>query len=78
MEEQLWEEEFIERCFQELLEEEQQWEEELIESCNQEEAEQWVWFAPPRDPRDQISLLVLDADLDLVVSSPSAAAAIRP
>ena len=69
MEEELWEEEFIERCIQELMEEEEQWE----------------WFIPSRDlPAqtatqlpDQISLLVLDtdvhadADFELVVSSRS-------
>ncbi|XP_029368508.1 polyadenylate-binding protein-interacting protein 2-like [Echeneis naucrates] len=56
VEEELWEEEFIERCFQEMLEEEEQWE----------------WFIPSRDLpsqtlsqiQDQISLLVLDADGD--------------
>lgn len=67
VEEELWEEEFIERCIQELLEEEEQWE----------------WFIPSRDLpsqtvgqiQDQISLLVLesdvhaDADFDIVVSS---------
>lgn len=67
MEEELWEEEFIERCVLELLEEEEQWE----------------WFVPSRDLpaqrvaelQDQISVLVLDpgahADtrLDLVVSA---------
>lgn len=67
MEEELWEEEFIERCIQELMEEEEQWE----------------WFIPSRDlPAqtaaqlpDQISLLVLDtdihddADFELVVRS---------
>ncbi|XP_069575633.1 polyadenylate-binding protein-interacting protein 2-like [Brachyistius frenatus] len=54
VEEELWEEEFIERCFQEMLEEEEQWE----------------WFIPSRDLpsqvgqlQDQISLLVLDADV---------------
>lgn len=66
MEEELWEEEFIERCVLELLEEEEQWE----------------WFIPSRDLpaqtlaelQDQMSLLVLDADaqadtgLDPVVS----------
>lgn len=54
MEEELWEEEFIERCVLELLEEEEQWE----------------WFVPSRDLpaqalaelQDQISLLVLDTD----------------
>ncbi|XP_037635599.1 polyadenylate-binding protein-interacting protein 2-like isoform X1 [Sebastes umbrosus] len=61
VEEELWEEEFIERCFQEMLEEEEQWE----------------WFIPSRDLpqlQDQISLLVLDADedFDVVVSSRSA------
>uniref|UniRef100_A0A1A8PT43 Polyadenylate-binding protein-interacting protein 2 n=1 Tax=Nothobranchius pienaari TaxID=704102 RepID=A0A1A8PT43_9TELE len=57
VEEELWEEEFIERCFQEMLEEEEQWE----------------WFVPSRDLpsvgvdqlQDQISLLVLDADVHL-------------
>lgn len=67
VEEELWEEEFIERCFQEMLEEEEQWE----------------WFIPSRDLpsqtvsqlQEQISLLVLDADvhadadLEVVVSS---------
>ena len=59
MEEELWEEEFIERCVLELLEEEEQWE----------------WFIPSRDLpslQDQISLRVLDvdadADFDVVVS----------
>ncbi|XP_037318280.1 polyadenylate-binding protein-interacting protein 2-like [Pungitius pungitius] len=33
VEEELWEEEFMERCFQEMLEEEEQWE----------------WFIPSRD-----------------------------
>ncbi|XP_020494028.1 polyadenylate-binding protein-interacting protein 2 [Labrus bergylta] len=55
VEEELWEEEFIERCVQELLEEEEQWE----------------WFIPSRDLpgqtvsqlQDQISLLVLDGDV---------------
>lgn len=55
VEEELWEEEFIERCFQEMLEEEEQWE----------------WFIPSRDLppqtvsqlQEQISLLVLDADV---------------
>ncbi|KAM3613232.1 uncharacterized protein V6R79_022809 [Siganus canaliculatus] len=65
--EELWEEEFIECCIQELLEEEEQWE----------------WFIPSRDLpsqsvsqlQDQLGLLVLDpdihkdADLDLVVHS---------
>lgn len=62
--EELWEEEFIERCVLELLEEEEQWE----------------WFIPSRDLptqpltqlQDQISLLVLDTDahvdVDVVVS----------
>ncbi|KAM9357141.1 polyadenylate-binding protein-interacting protein 2-like [Symphorus nematophorus] len=67
VEEELWEEEFIERCIQELMEEEEQWE----------------WFIPSRDLpsqtvsqlQDQISLLVLDsdvhadADFDVVVNS---------
>ncbi|XP_041800302.1 polyadenylate-binding protein-interacting protein 2-like [Chelmon rostratus] len=67
VEEELWEEEFIERCIQELLEEEEQWE----------------WFIPSRDLpsqtvnqlQDQISLLVLDSDvhadvdIDVVVNS---------
>ncbi|KAM7000057.1 polyadenylate-binding protein-interacting protein 2-like [Tautogolabrus adspersus] len=67
VEEELWEEEFIERCIQELLEEEEQWE----------------WFIPSRDLpgqtvsqlQDQISLLVLDsdvhadADYEIVVNS---------
>ncbi|XP_029972223.1 polyadenylate-binding protein-interacting protein 2-like [Salarias fasciatus] len=55
VEEELWEEEFIERCFQEMLEEEEQWE----------------WFIPSRDLpsaavsqlQEQIGLLVLDADV---------------
>ncbi|XP_047440666.1 polyadenylate-binding protein-interacting protein 2-like [Mugil cephalus] len=55
VEEELWEEEFIERCFQEMLEEEEQWE----------------WFIPSRDLppgtvsqlQEQISLLVLDGDV---------------
>lgn len=68
VEEELWEEDFIERCVQELLEEEEQWE----------------WFIPSRDLhsqmvsqlQEQISLLVLeqdvhkDADLDIIVVSP--------
>lgn len=68
VEEELWEEDFIERCVQELLEEEEQWE----------------WFIPSRDLppqtvsqlQEQISLLVLDqdvhkdADFDIVVSPP--------
>ncbi|XP_030002095.1 polyadenylate-binding protein-interacting protein 2 [Sphaeramia orbicularis] len=68
VEEELWEEEFIECCFQEMLEEEEQWE----------------WFIPSRDLpsaqtvsqlQDQIGLLVLDADIhadadiDVVVHS---------
>lgn len=73
VEEELWEEEFIERCVLELLEEEEQWE----------------WFIPSRDLpaqtvaelQDQISLLVLDGDprtdalVDLVVSPPGQQAA---
>lgn len=65
MEEQLWEEDFIERCVQELLEEEEQWE----------------WFIPSRDLlpqlQEQVGLLVLhqdihqDADFDIVVVSPT-------
>lgn len=59
VEEELWEEEFIERCILELLEEEEQWE----------------WFIPSRDLpvqsvgqlQDQIGLLVLDADADFDV-----------
>lgn len=59
VEEELWEEEFIERCFQEMLDEEEQWE----------------WFIPSRDLpsqsvsqlQEQISLLVLDGDTDLDV-----------
>ncbi|RVE67615.1 hypothetical protein OJAV_G00104550 [Oryzias javanicus] len=55
VEEELWEEEFIECCFQEMLEEEEQWE----------------WFIPSRDLpatsvsqlQDQIGLLVLDPDI---------------
>ncbi|XP_063349186.1 polyadenylate-binding protein-interacting protein 2-like [Pelmatolapia mariae] len=63
VEEELWEEEFIERCFQEMLDEEEEWE----------------WFIPSRDLpsqsvsqlQEQISLLVLDGDkdLDVVVTS---------
>ncbi|XP_059203016.1 polyadenylate-binding protein-interacting protein 2-like [Centropristis striata] len=56
VEEELWEEEFIERCFQEMLEEEEQWE----------------WFIPSRDllPAQTASLLqdhngLLDADADV-------------
>ncbi|XP_037531600.1 polyadenylate-binding protein-interacting protein 2 [Nematolebias whitei] len=57
VEEELWEEEFIELCFQEMLEEEEQRE----------------WFIPSRDLpslnihqlQEQISLLVLDADGDV-------------
>lgn len=65
MEEQLWEEDFIERCVQELLEEEEQWE----------------WFIPSRDllpqRQEQVGLRVLhqdvhqDADFDIVVVSPT-------
>ncbi|KAM7418246.1 hypothetical protein PAMA_017754 [Pampus argenteus] len=60
VEEELWEEEFIERCFQEMLEEEEQWE----------------WFIPSRDLpslQEQLGLLGLDADadFDVVVSPPS-------
>uniref|UniRef100_A0AAX7V3Q9 Ataxin-2 C-terminal domain-containing protein n=1 Tax=Astatotilapia calliptera TaxID=8154 RepID=A0AAX7V3Q9_ASTCA len=59
VEEELWEEEFIERCFQEMLDEEEEWE----------------WFIPSRDLpsqsvsqlQEQISLLVLDGDKDLDV-----------
>uniref|UniRef100_A0A3B3IG76 Polyadenylate-binding protein-interacting protein 2 n=1 Tax=Oryzias latipes TaxID=8090 RepID=A0A3B3IG76_ORYLA len=55
VEEELWEEEFIECCFQEMLEEEEQWE----------------WFIPSRDLpatsvsqlQEQIGLLVLDVDV---------------
>ncbi|KAF7654390.1 hypothetical protein LDENG_00070700 [Lucifuga dentata] len=66
VEEELWEEEFIERCFQEMLEEEEQRE----------------WFIPSRDLppppsvnqlQDQINLLVMDGDVgmyeDVVVNS---------
>ncbi|XP_054882190.1 polyadenylate-binding protein-interacting protein 2-like [Poeciliopsis prolifica] len=68
VEEELWEEEFMERCFQQMLDEEEQWE----------------WFIPSRDLppggvaqlQDQISLLVLDpdvrpdaSDLEVVVRS---------
>lgn len=68
VEEELWEEEFIERCFQEMLEEEEQWE----------------WFIPSRDLplqgvtqlQDQISLLAIDNiyeeedfNIDVAVSS---------
>lgn len=65
MEEELWEEDFIERCVQELLEEEEQWE----------------WFIPSRDllpqRQEQVGLLVRhqdihqDADFDIVVVSPT-------
>ncbi|XP_075872733.1 polyadenylate-binding protein-interacting protein 2-like [Nelusetta ayraudi] len=61
VEEELWEEDFIERCVQELLEEEEQWE----------------WFIPSRDllpqRQEQVGLLVRhqdihqDADFDIVV-----------
>ncbi|MED6256057.1 hypothetical protein ATANTOWER_019026 [Ataeniobius toweri] len=55
VEEELWEEEFIEHCFQEMLDEEDQWE----------------WFIPSRDLapgsvgqlQEQIGLLVLDPDM---------------
>ncbi|XP_029283101.1 polyadenylate-binding protein-interacting protein 2-like [Cottoperca gobio] len=50
VEEELWEEEFIERCFQEMLEEEEQRE----------------WFIPSRDLpqlQEQVGLRVLDADV---------------
>lgn len=56
VEEELWEEEFIELCFQEMLEEEEQWE----------------WFIPSRDLpqlQDQTGLLVLDLDSDVVMNS---------
>ncbi|KAM9376879.1 polyadenylate-binding protein-interacting protein 2-like [Pholidichthys leucotaenia] len=61
VEEELWEEEFIERCFQEMLDEEEQWE----------------WFIPSRDLpcqsvsqlQEQISLLVLDPNSEVVVNS---------
>ncbi|XP_028315593.1 polyadenylate-binding protein-interacting protein 2-like [Gouania willdenowi] len=57
VEEELREEEFIERCFQEMLEEEEQWE----------------WFIPSRDLpavtvgqiQEQMVLMGLDLDLDL-------------
>lgn len=49
MEEELWEEEFIEHCVLELLEEEEQWE----------------WFIPSRDlPAQTVAELVLDPVLD--------------
>ncbi|TDH07262.1 hypothetical protein EPR50_G00104150 [Perca flavescens] len=56
VEEELWEEEFIERCFQEMLEEEEQWE----------------WFIPSRDlPALQLldADVHADADFLLTVSS---------
>uniref|UniRef100_A0A2I4BIQ3 Polyadenylate-binding protein-interacting protein 2 n=1 Tax=Austrofundulus limnaeus TaxID=52670 RepID=A0A2I4BIQ3_AUSLI len=68
VEEELWEEEFIERCFQEMLEEEEQRE----------------WFIPSRDLpsvgvdqlQEQIGLLMLEVDargdacdLDVVMKS---------
>ncbi|KAM4621107.1 polyadenylate-binding protein-interacting protein 2-like isoform 1-T2 [Polymixia lowei] len=65
VEEELWEEEFIERCFQEMLEEEEEWE----------------WFIPSRDLphqaisqlQDQLNVLVLGGDVvmyeDVVVNS---------
>ncbi|XP_042274336.1 polyadenylate-binding protein-interacting protein 2-like [Thunnus albacares] len=54
VEEELWEEEFIERCFQEMLDEEEEWE----------------WFIPSRDLpslQEQLGLLGLDADADFDV-----------
>lgn len=72
--EELWEEEFIERCVLELLEEEEQWE----------------WFIPSRDLptqpinqlQDQISLLVLDTDahvdVDVVVSPLQPVSSLHP
>lgn len=61
MEEELWEEEFIERCVLELLEEEEQWE----------------WFVPSRDlPAQGLTQiqgqmdLVLDPHSDPLVSPP--------
>ncbi|KPP58566.1 Polyadenylate-binding protein-interacting protein 2-like [Scleropages formosus] len=63
IEEELWEEEFIERCFQEMLEEEEEYE----------------WFIPARDLpetinhlQDQLnSLVICDGNIleDLVVNS---------
>ncbi|CAL8262499.1 unnamed protein product [Lota lota] len=65
VEEELWEEEFIERCFQEMLEEEEEWE----------------WFIPSRDLHSQpnaqlqgqFSLLELAGEVvmyeDVVVNS---------
>lgn len=59
VEEELWEEEFIEACFQEMLEEEQwEW---FIPSRD----------LPPHTVsqlQEQISLLVLDADFEVAVS----------
>ncbi|XP_068181070.1 polyadenylate-binding protein-interacting protein 2-like [Antennarius striatus] len=62
VEEQLWEEEFIEQCFQELLGGEEE----------EDEEGQWVWFSSSGELQsptlthlqEQISLLVLDKDLD--------------
>ncbi|KAM6952762.1 polyadenylate-binding protein-interacting protein 2-like [Anarhichas minor] len=49
VEEELWEEEFMERCFQEMLEEEEQWE----------------WFIPSRDlPQLQVRDLVMNSSLN--------------
>lgn len=56
VEEELWEEEFMEECFQEMLDEEEQWE----------------WFIPSRDLpqlQEQISLHADASDLELVVGS---------
>ncbi|KAG7464216.1 hypothetical protein JOB18_020888 [Solea senegalensis] len=47
VEEELWEEEFIEHCFQEMLEEEEQWE----------------WFIPSRDLPLQGQVAQLDSDV---------------
>ncbi|XP_068571425.1 polyadenylate-binding protein-interacting protein 2-like [Cebidichthys violaceus] len=50
VEEELWEEEFMERCFQEMLEEEEQWE----------------WFIPSRDlPQlQEVRDLVMNSSLN--------------
>lgn len=45
VEEELWEEEFMERCFQEMLEEEEQWE----------------WFIPSRDLPQEVQELVVSS-----------------
>ncbi|XP_040029309.1 polyadenylate-binding protein-interacting protein 2 [Gasterosteus aculeatus] len=48
VEEELWEEEFMERCFQEMLEEEEQWE----------------WFIPSRDLPQEVQELVMKSSLN--------------